>query len=89
MKDERDRWSADQLLEHPWIQDPMEDKPKSPAQDCPKDDIDNIIEPVDNESQESEKPLPFYWIRNSSQSRLKSEFSFVCPLGKDGFIDTK
>ena len=32
-----------------------------------------------------EKSLPFHWIGSSGQSRLQSEFSFICNLGKGGF----
>lgn len=32
-----------------------------------------------------EQPLPFKWVGSGGQSRLQSEFSFLCNLGKGGF----
>ena len=37
------------------------------------------------QDEEMEKSLPFHWIGSGGQSRLQSEFSFLCNLGKGGF----
>ena len=58
-------------------------------QDVPDNDL--IVQPEKEpdeskqEGSEMEKSLPFHWIGSSGQSRLQSEFSFICNLGKGGF----
>ena len=58
-------------------------------QDVPDNDL--IVQPEKEQDQskqegsEMEKSLPFHWIGSSGQSRLQSEFSFICNLGKGGF----
>ena len=92
LKDERDRWSADQLLEHPWMKlriehmtSPLRDTgaTNEPLGDDTKRTPDHIKEEEDDD--EEEKPLPFYWVGSGGQSRLQSEFSFLSKLGKGGF----
>lgn len=89
VKDERDRWSADQLLEHGWIKHRMEhlQSPLHNANHLIQDEADNdaIKEPFNDSVEDAEKPLPFNWIGNANQSRLQSEFSYLCHLGKGGF----
>ena len=41
---------------------------------------------IENNDEELEKPLPFYWV-GTGQSRLQSEFSLLCKLGKGGYGD--
>ena len=41
---------------------------------------------TENDDEELEKPLPFYWV-GTGQSRLQSEFSLLCKLGKGGYGD--
>ena len=54
-------------------------------QDVPDNDL--IVQPEKEpdqskqEGSEMEKSLPFHWIGSSGQSRLQSEFSFICNLG--------
>ena len=58
-------------------------------QDVPDNEL--IVQPEKEpdeskqEGSEMEKSLPFHWIGSSGQSRLQSEFSFICNLGKGGF----
>ena len=80
IKDEKNRWSADQLLDHFWIKHPRISELNSPILEEKKEE--NLEENVENLV---EKPLPFYWISSNNQSRLQSEFSFLCNLGKGGF----
>ena len=89
LKDERDRWSADRLLGHSWIKHRM-DHIQSPIRDdqnAPENADHGRKESPSSEvkENENEEPLPFYWISSSAQSRLQSEFSFLCNLGKGGF----
>ena len=55
-------------------------------QDVPDNDL--IVQPEKEpdeskqEGSEMEKSLPFHWIGSSGQSRLQSEFSFICNLGR-------
>ena len=54
-------------------------------QDVPDNEL--IVQPEKEpdeskqEGSEMEKSLPFHWIGSSGQSRLQSEFSFICNLG--------
>ena len=93
-KDERDRYGADQLLEHPWIKHRLDHNfmIQKPAilHDVPDTDLIPHTENIsDGEGKpdgfEMEKSLPFNWIGSSAQSRLQSEFSLICNLGKGGF----
>ena len=58
-------------------------------QDVPDNDLIVQLEKEPDQSKqegsEMEKSLPFHWIGSSGQSRLQSEFSFICNLGKGGF----
>ena len=92
IKDERERWSADQLLDHAWIKNRVTDHLSChPTMLSIKQDherIDEVAQSKDNhalENEETDKPLPSFWINNIGQSRLKSEFSWLSPLGKGGF----
>ena len=92
LKDERDRWGVNELLEHTWIKHRIEHMP-SPVGDCYGDKMepltDELFKKTDNmkDEEDEEKPLPFYWVGSGGQSRLQSEFSFLSKLGKGGFGD--
>ena len=99
VKDERERWSADQLLDHSWIKNPspldhQHNMLLADDQDSQKvhhhehtlaqSDFEGVHKDLD-QSSSCDKPLPSFWINNIGQSRLKSEFSWLSPLGKGGF----
>ena len=91
VKDERDRWSADQLLEHAWIKHRVEHLPSPMQNNIAEEDHESKAGDKTGSDSDSgspsdpEKPLPSFWINNIGQSRLKSEFSWLSPLGKGGF----
>ncbi|XP_046402509.1 eIF-2-alpha kinase GCN2 [Ischnura elegans] len=84
LKDERQRWSAKQLLEHPFAKDPLE-RGLSPqrnwAQKQKKSDSMS-----DNE--EPDIDIEQYFPANpKGQSRIKNEFEIIKWLGKGAFGD--
>ena len=106
VRDERERWSADQLLNHSWIKNPsplldhlskhINHMQIADGQDSQKfhrehtlaaqSDFGGLAGHDDlDQSSSADKPLPSFWINNIGQSRLKSEFSWLSPLGKGGF----
>ncbi len=83
-RDERDRWSAMQLLEHSWLKEKVE-RPLERLQKKGVDGDGTSPEPEDEE--EGDKgpvPVPFMQV-GSGQSRLQSEFAFISKIGKGGF----
>jgi translation initiation factor 2-alpha kinase 4 len=80
-KDERERWSAAQLLEHTWL---FESPPREPMIVARQGSKDEGISPdVDKEEDEPEA-VPFVQV-GTGQSRLQSEFCFISHIGKGGF----
>jgi translation initiation factor 2-alpha kinase 4 len=82
-KDERERWSATELLEHRWIKNRLERSPlKDQVNSEKRNQSDRPLSP-DNDG-EAEPAVPFVAV-GSGQSRLGSEFSYISDIGKGGF----
>ena len=96
-KDERERWSSRDLLEHKWIKYKIE---RSPLRELNADGPsrvsngkagqilrDNRItgEEDDQDGNKGEEAAVPFLAVGSGQSRLGSEFSFISDLGKGGF----
>lgn len=80
MKDERSRWSTDQLLEHNFIRSPLERGLSSPGKNRDNDDDDS----------DSEEPLTavnLYPSTFGTHSRIQNEFAILKWLGKGAFGD--
>ena len=80
-KDERDRWTSCDLLEHKWIKQRIE---KSPFRDRDRNSCSSSSSP-EPEEEPLIQAVPFTAIGGSGQSRLHSEFSFISKIGKGGF----
>ncbi len=76
-RDERDRWSAAQLLEHRWLKQRPEKALLGTTEG--RDDAQSP-EPDDETG-----PAPVPFLRGSGESRLQSEFDFISKIGKGGF----
>ena len=80
VKDERNRWSTEQLLKHSFIRTPL-DRGLSPArqnQDKEEDESD---------SEEAVTAAHIYPLASGGQSRIHNEFEAVKWLGKGAFGD--
>jgi len=81
VKDEKERWTAEQLLEHDWIKNPMEElEPRNKA--VKKQETSVLQEPLP----EPEPEIPFLPV-GSGQSRLQQDFAVLKWIGKGGFGD--
>ncbi|KAG8239900.1 hypothetical protein J437_LFUL019470 [Ladona fulva] len=84
IKEEHQRWSAKQLLEHPFVKDPIE-KGFNPKSDLLKiEKRQNSVS--DNEERDIDMPqhLP---ANPKGSSRIKNEFEIIKLLGKGAFGD--
>merc|ERR1719186_1605551 len=81
VKDEKERWTAEQLLDHEWIKNPVEDcelKTKPVKKDESFAQQESLPEP--------EPEIPFLPV-GSGQSRLQQDFAVLKWIGKGGFGD--
>lgn len=99
-RDEHQRWASEELLEHRWLTKTTEVSPlkslalKGLIADLVETGIDCFVLVGEARPDEEEAPLeeddpdqvavPFHSV-GTGQSRLQSEFSFVCDIGKGGF----
>lgn len=78
---ERNRWSAEQLLQHGFLRTPIERGLSPPKQDGNQDK--NKIEP----EEEPDADVQFYLPAFGGQSRIQNEFEVLKWLGKGAFGD--
>ncbi|TRY62517.1 hypothetical protein TCAL_00386 [Tigriopus californicus] len=93
-KNEHDRWSSAQLLDHPWIKQRIERTPlKTPLKQNAlqaRNETKKLNETLDSNSEQDQEneegsvAFPFMNV-GSGQSRLQLEFEFICYIGKGGF----
>lgn len=93
-KNEHDRWSTAQLLDHPWIKQRIERTPlKTPMKQNAlqaRNETKKLNETLDSNSEQDQEneegsvAFPFMNV-GSGQSRLQLEFEFICFIGKGGF----
>ena len=76
-KDEHERWSCAQLLEHKWIKFKIE---RSPLRAIEQDE--RVTSP--DLGEDEPKAVPFINV-GKGQSRLQNEFAYICNIGKGGF----
>ncbi|XP_023245579.1 eIF-2-alpha kinase GCN2 [Copidosoma floridanum] len=82
VNDDRSRWSAEQLLQHCFIQTPLERGLPTPRLNGSKEQ--NCIEP---EEEPDDSDIPFDLSAFGGQSRLKNEFEVLKWLGNGAFGD--
>lgn len=80
-KDEKDRYTAAQLLQHPFIRTPIE-------RQSPQRHISEIALPMPGSPEPCINDLKTLTQRNSNgQSRVESEFEVMQSIGKGAFGD--
>lgn len=80
VKDERNRWSTGQLLEHSFIRTPLDRGLSPPRQNQDKEEDDS-------DSEEAVTAVHIHPLASGGQSRIHNEFEAIKWLGKGAFGD--